>query len=128
SGLGQGGVLGAIALAIGAFSLLINSIKESQAEFIALAEAQGKAVGSAQAEISALQSLISIANDDTRSRKERQSALNQINAEYGDYLGNLSLDELATQGVTDKVNALTDALIRQAKIKGVEGLISKASQ
>jgi hypothetical protein len=128
SGLGQGGVLGAITLVIGAFSLLINSIKESQAEFIALAEAQGKAIGSAQAEISALQSLISIANDDTRSRKERQSALNQINAEYGDYLGNLSLDELATQGVTDKVNALTDALIRQAKIKGVEGLISKASQ
>lgn len=126
-GLGEGGILGISTVIIGTLTLLIAKVQQVQQEFGALAVAQSKAVGSAQAEISVLNSLIDVANDTNRSMRERQSALNQINSEYGDYLGNLTLEELQTEGVKDAVDSLTQSLIRQAKIKGAQDLIAKES-
>jgi len=53
----------------------------------------------------------------------------KTNSDYGDYLPNLTLEEINTQKVSDAVDNLTLSFIRQARIRGVQDLITqKASE
>ena len=89
-----------------------------------MAEASGKAAG----EVATLGALISIAQDESLSRDARTEAINKINKEYDEYLPKLSLENIQTDAVRAAIDKLTQSLIRQAKIKGVQDLISKEAQ
>lgn len=90
-----------------------------------LRDATSDLVGSAQSEITVLQSLLRVARDEQESKENRQRAIDNINDRYGKYLGNLDLESVNTNKVTEAVENLSQALIRQAKIRGVQELISE---
>jgi len=89
-----------------------------------LAKASREYVAEAQAEILSLKQLVDIAQDENNSKKVRQKAIDEINKNYSKYLGNLTTESINTDKVRESIDALTDSLIRQAKIKGVEDVIS----
>ena len=91
-----------------------------------LNDAIAESVGGAQAEIFALESLISIARDETRSKEERENAINNINTQYPELLGNLDLERIRTNDVDVAVQSLTESIIRQAKTKALTDQLSKA--
>lgn len=102
-----------------------NALNEANREIgKAFAEAQGSVAG----EIATIQSLLSIARDHTVSRKAQQEAIDKLNTEYDKYLPKLTTENINTQAVTTAVDNLTRSLVRQAKVRGLEALISKEAQ
>ena len=118
-----------ILLAVSAITSLLvvygDKLKFITSETKQLAKASAEFVASAQTEINTLKSLVTIASDINQSYKVRQGALDEINKEYGDYLGNLSLEEIATDRTRAAVDNLTKSILQQAKVKGIEALISE---
>jgi len=84
------------------------------------AEAAGKAGG----EIATVRALVSIARDKQLSDNARNEAIKKLNSEYDQYLPKLTLENVTTQEVLKATDALNQSLLRQAKIKGVQDLIS----
>ena len=90
-----------------------------------LREANNNAVASAQGEINTIKTLISVANDKSQSDKVRQSALDTLNQKYDEYLPKLSKENIDTDKVKSAVDRLTESLIKQAKVRGIQQLINK---
>lgn len=90
-----------------------------------LTEATKGLIGTAQTEITTMNTLLAIAKNENASKSDRLSALNKLNEEYGEYLPNLNLENINSKKVTEATNNLTKALIRQAKIKGLQNRISE---
>ena len=116
-----GSLSGAISALLGDTSSLAQANRELATSFT---EAQGKVGG----EIAAINALIAVARDKSLSDLARGEAIKKLNDQYGTYLPNLNLENIGTQQVTDAVLKLNDALLRQAKIKGVQELIGKEFQ
>ena len=93
-----------------------------------LAKASAEYVGEAQSEIIALNQLVEIASDETKSKKVRQGAIDEINSKYSKYLGNLDLESIKTDKVRASIDALSKSLIQQAKIKGIADIISEQTK
>lgn len=92
-----------------------------------LAKSFAESEGSVAGEVASVQALVNIAQNKALSDATRQQALDKLNKEYDTYLPKLTLENINTQKVTESVNKLTNSLVRQAKIRGVEDLISKAA-
>jgi hypothetical protein len=90
-----------------------------------LAKSFSEATGKAADESAVINSLVGIARNETLSKEARGEAINKLNKEYDEFLPKLTLENINTQQVTDSVNKLNEALLRQAKIKGVQDLIAK---
>lgn len=128
-GLGIAGIIGAITAGV------VELVKEFSALGAAsveagedLSKAFSDAAGKAGSEQAIINSLISVARDETLSKQARTEAINKLNKEYDEFLPKLSLENINTQKVTQAVDALNESLLRQAKIKGVSELISKEFQ
>lgn len=93
-----------------------------------LSKAFEKAQGEAAGEIAKVNALLAVARDETQSKVARKEAINELNKEYDEFLPKLSLENINTQLVTDATNKLTASILRQAKIKGIQDLISKETQ
>jgi hypothetical protein len=125
-GIGISGIIaaiGATAIEVGADLFKMADAAKLAGQDIAksFADAEGKAAG----ERATLQSLLGIARNETLSKEARTEAINKLNQEYDKYLPKLSLENINTAAVTDEVNKLSAALLRQAKIKGLQDLISR---
>lgn len=120
---------GGITLAISAVTSLLvvfgDEIFKAAEKTKKLVEAQKDLIGSAKSEISTLNALLTIARDDTKSKEERQTAINKINKEYDKYLPNINLENVNSKKLTNSINTLNAALIRQAKIKGLQSRLSE---
>lgn len=90
-----------------------------------LAKATKDYIGSAKAEISELQALVEIAKNDEKSRELREKAIARINDKYGDLLGNLTTESIKTDAVTESINKLNQALLNEAKLRGVRSVIEE---
>lgn len=90
-----------------------------------LIDATKEYLGSARAEVSTLKVLVAIATDEAKSKEIRQGAIDKINEEYGDYLGNLDLESIKTDKVRLSIDRLSVSLIKQAKLRGIEDLITE---
>lgn len=114
-GISLGGVLTSLT---GSSKTLADSQKQA-------AVASKEFVGSARAEISELQILLGVARDEEKSKLIRERAIKRINDKYGDYLGNLSTESINTDKVTNSINRLNDALLNEAKIRGIRSVIEE---
>lgn len=113
---------GSLGAAINALVLSTSEAAKIQKELgKAFAEAEGRVAG----EVANINALLSVARDETLSKKARAEAINKLNSEYDSYLPKLTQENISTKEVTDSVNKLSESLLRQAKIKGVQDLISK---
>lgn len=80
----------------------------------ALREAQIEGAKAASEEIITMKSLVSIAQDETKSRENRLLAVKKLQDEYPSYFGNLSKEAILNGNVTKKVDELTSALLSRA--------------
>lgn len=99
----------------------------SQAEIAQrkLTESFLEGVGAARSQNNTLGALLGVARDLTQDSQTRQRAIAKINEEYGKYLPNLTAENVNTEKVTKAVDKYNESLIRQAKIRGAQDLISK---
>lgn len=84
-----------------------------------------ESVAGVQGEISNIKSLVSIAKDESLSRKERLEAINQLNKQYPELNNQLSLETINSENATKAINGLNKALIVRAKIAAVQELIGE---
>lgn len=84
---------------------------------------QAQASGSAQGEISRVNALATIVQDQTRSYNERNQALKDLQAISKTYFGNIDLEKGKLGELTTAVNNYTQATIQSAITKGFESEI-----
>ncbi len=133
--LGFSVVVSVITTAINKYGSLSAAANALLGDTSALATAQrelnasyASAEASVAGEIAAINSLIRVARDQTISREAQQEAIDVLNKKYSEYLPTLTRDNVATEQATQAVDRLSQALIRQAKIKGIQELITKESE
>ncbi|HET8885238.1 MAG TPA: phage tail tape measure protein [Salinimicrobium sp.] len=108
----------ALALAVGAVAaaLVVFTRSSSEASVVAdtLNEVRKESATSIAKERAQLDTLLKIARDETRTKKEREAAIKALNNISPEYLGNISLETINTQNATDATLAYIAALDKKA--------------
>jgi hypothetical protein len=112
SGLSVGDVIDKIT---GKFDAFGESIKDASI----------KASESVGAEIVTLKTLVSIAQDETKSRKDRLNAADKLQELYPKILGNLSDETILTKNLSKEVGILANALISRATASEISQVAGK---
>ena len=112
-------VSGALNSLSGAVDNATETQKRYNAELI-------ESVAAANTEIKKVESLISIAKDETLSRNARLQALQKVKAEYPEQLKFLDLENINSRKAAAAIDVLTNSLLRKAKIQAAEKLIGEA--
>ena len=124
---GPAGILLVISAVTSLMVAYSDKLKFAASATTQLAKASAEFVTDARTEITTLTSLLKIARDMNNSQSVRLKAIKEINDKYSDYLGNLDLDSVKTNKVTNSVRLLTVALLQKAKVEGLEALIKETS-
>ena len=122
--LGTGGILLGVSLLTTGLTLLsqsgltltdvFNKLTGNVDEIAdSLKKAYDEAAKSALEESSGIKGLISVAQSETLSRKERTAAIDELQKKYPAYFGNLSHEQIMYGNLTGTVNELTKALINK---------------
>ena len=107
-----------IAAVVGLISVLSNltrGLSDAEKAQKAIKKANEEAEVSIASEKVALQTLIAVAKDDTKSKGDRKKAIQELNKISPEYLGNLSLENIATAEGTKLINNYVLALGKKAK-------------
>jgi hypothetical protein len=122
-------VVSSLFIAFGSqISDFINSVSDAEKSQRTLNKALGEAESSVAGQVSRLKALVSIAQDVNNSDANRKEAIGALNKEYDVFNKQLNLSNINTSFATDLIDKQTQALIRQAKIRGLENLISKTTE
>lgn len=138
--IGGGGLLLAVSLVTSALTLLAQNPEKAAGALNYLAGVVDNATESqkaynkelieteanARTEISALESLIAIAQNEKLSRDARVQALQKIKAEYPEQLDFLTLENIKSQQAAKAIDLLSQSLLRKAKIQAAEKLLGEA--
>ena len=79
-------------------------------------------------EIGELKLLIDVAKDESLSRRDRQDAINKINKDYPEYLGNLELEHINLEKTSRAIQKQMDLLLARAKVQALTNIITKESE
>lgn len=127
-GLGSAALIGG---AIAGIALLAEVIHSAVLEMNAAEKAQQKlndtletGKASVQGEISGISGLIAVVKDETETRETRARAFKQLQDQYPNAFKNMSLEKTSIEDIQTATDKLTEALVRQAKIKGLESAIT----
>ena len=124
---GFGGITLAISLVTSALLVFGDKIFDTKQKVDELTEATKGFIGSAVKEKSILESLLTVARDESNSREKRLRAVKKINELFPKYLGNLKLEGVNSKDTANKIDELTKSLINQATVKGLLNQISEIS-
>lgn len=123
--IGPAGFLFVVSTVVSLLTVYGDKLTLATSKTRELAKATAEFAADAKVEVANLNQLINIASDLSLSYTTRANALKEINKNYSDYLGNLTLDELGTKKVKKAVDNLTASLIAKAKIQGLESRITE---
>tara|TARA_Y100000034_G_scaffold54331_1_gene66585 strand:+ start:4633 stop:7119 length:2487 start_codon:yes stop_codon:yes gene_type:complete len=115
-------VIGAAIALYKAFAGEVEKVKTAQQEYNEVVKEAEKSV---QGEIVQMKVLIKTAKDETLSKAARNDAIEKLQKQYPDYLGNLSLEEINTKKVDQAVKDLTKSLQLKARSKAMEAKLSE---
>lgn len=82
-------------------------------------DALSKGIGASAGEVQSIKNLVSIIGDETQARSTRLQAFKDLKEEYPNAFKNMSLENTSLKDLQGATDRLTDALIRQAKIKAL---------
>ena len=91
----------------------------------ALFDIEVEATANAKEEERLLLNKLKLARDVTKSDEERQGAITELNNKLVTLNGTLNLENIAEVNVTNAINKHTQALLNQAKIAGIQELITE---
>ncbi len=123
-----GGIVAGIAIAVTLFKNWANSISDTQRAQRALNASLNESKASVAGEVASLTALVGIAQNVSLSTNARQQAIDKLNKDYPQYLGNLTLENSNTAAVKAAIDAQIQSLVRRAQIKGAENLIEKETE
>jgi len=133
---GTGGLLLGVSLLTTGFTLLAQSgltvgdiIDKATGKFDAFGASLNKiATDSAKIsaqEIAGLNALVSVAQDDVKSRKDRLTAVEELQSKYPAYFGNLSKEKILNGDLTTVTKELTKAIIARAEATAIADKIGE---
>jgi hypothetical protein len=88
-----------------------------------LKKAAEEAAGGITQELVQLTSLVGIITNVNASQGDREKALKAVNEQYLKYLPNLNNEKITLDNITTSYDNITDALLRQAVVKGLQSEI-----
>lgn len=83
------------------------------------------ATNSIMAQKAELASFLAIANDETKSKKERLAAIKAINKISPEYLGNINLENIGTDKARVAIEKYNEALLKGAKAKAAQQVLQE---
>lgn len=130
--MGSGGILLAVSLVTTAFTYMAQNglsvgdvydkltgiFDEAKKALIDLGVEAAKTAGS---EISSMNALVSVAQNDIKSRKDRITAVKELQDMYPAYFGNLSQEKILNGDLTGIVRNLSTALKERARASALSG-------
>jgi hypothetical protein len=105
--------IGVITVVAGRMAMMADKTKEVKDAF-------DEALKSGAKEISQMEALYSLATDVTASYQARKDAVDKLQQQYPDYLGNLSDEAIMAGKAADAYNALNEALINNSIYKAFQ--------
>lgn len=90
-----------------------------------MAKASQEAAKQSGEEIANMKALVSVAQDETKSRQDRLIAVKELQKEFPAYFGNLSQEQILNGNVTGTVKELTQAIIERARASAFSAEIGK---
>jgi hypothetical protein len=114
---------GTVALITTAFTALADILEGTTKAEKRLNEAMAEGESSVAGEIAQMESLISIAKNTNLSYAVRTQAVKELNKEYPELNGNITLENINTVGVTGAINNQIEAIKTRSKAKAIEKLI-----
>ena len=79
-------------------------------------------------EIGQLELLLDIAKDESLSRSDRQDAIEKINKDYPEYLGNLDLERINLEKTSRAIEKQMDLLLARAEVQALTNIIIEESE
>jgi len=79
-------------------------------------------------EIGQLELLLDIAKDESLSRSDRQDAIEKINKDYPEYLGNLDLERISLEKTSRAIEKQMDLLLARAEVQALTNIIIEESE
>lgn len=116
-------VVALIVAAAGAIYLMATRTKELTTSSKLLSDVRKEATQSISGEKAELGLLLSVAKNEKISKEERLKAIKRLNEISPEYLGNLNLENINTQEATTSVKLYTDALLKNAQAKSIQGKV-----
>ena len=92
-----------------------------------MAKASQEAAKQSGSEIANMKALVSVAQDETKSRQDRLIAVKELQKEFPAYFGNLSQEQILNGNVTGTVKELTKAIIERARATAFSNKIGELS-
>lgn len=134
--MGTGGILLGVSLLTTGFTLLAQSglsigdiIDKVTGKFDAFGQSVNKmAVDAAKnsgQEIANIKALVSVAQDELKSRKDRLLAVDELQSKYPAYFGNLSNEKILTGDLTTVTKELAKAIIARAEASAIADKIGE---
>ncbi|MFV0538837.1 MAG: phage tail tape measure protein [Dysgonomonas sp.] len=118
--------LAAIAAVVGALVLFINRSTEAKKATDLLSDANNEAAKSISGERAEIKLLLSVGRNEKISKEERLKAIKRLNEISPEYLGNLNLENINTQSVTESVRKYTEELLKNARAKAIQNKVTQA--
>lgn len=122
---GPAGILLAVSAVTSLLVVYGDELNNTTKETNKLVDATKDLIGSAQSELAVFNSLLVVAQDTNKSLGERQRAINKLNEIGGEYLDNLTLENVSLETTKRSLDAYSESLIRNAKIKGLQNRLSE---
>ena len=112
-----------VAGALNYLSGVVDNSTESQRKYN---EELIKTQANAKVEIANINSLVSVAQNESLSRNARLEAIKKLKDEYPTVLGFLSLETIKSKEAASAINILSQSLLRKAKIQATEKVLGEA--
>ena len=101
---------------------LAEELKEFKRE---LRDIGDLAAAEAQKEVTALDKLVAVAKDETKSREERAAAIQELQSKYPAYFGALDTERIKVDDLTTGYDNLRNAIIQSARAKAAQAKIEE---
>lgn len=122
------GVTIGVVLALGAaFALLSKDMGAAAQAQAAVNDVTKSAIASVQGEKATVETLVSVINDNTRSLREKEAALKQLQQISPKYFGDLDIEKEKVVGLTGAMSAYISSLEKSAIVKHATDEISRLS-
>lgn len=121
-------VVAGLAALVSSLTLFSKKTTEAQRTQKMLNEVQQEASKVVLEEKNNLQNLLKVAQDETKSKQDRETAIRRINAISPEYLGNLTLENLKTAEGKRLIDLYVKALERKALAQAVNNKIIKLQE
>ncbi len=116
-GLGIGAVIALVLLAVKAFSDWSKEIESSARQTKLLSDSRKEASESIKSEVSSIYELVAIAKNENATRADREEAIKRLQAQYPEYLKNITLETIGTDATNEAIKKQIELLTVREQIK-----------